>query len=41
MKMTAFWVEMPCSLIEVDPCFRGAYYPHDEGRMHPEKYVYF
>jgi len=33
--MTAFWDMMPCSLVEVDWCFRGAYYLHHHGN-HPD-----
>jgi hypothetical protein len=28
MKMTVFWDVVPCSLVEVYQCFRGAYYLH-------------
>jgi hypothetical protein len=31
MKMTAFWDIAPCSLIEVDRHFRGAYCLHHQG----------
>jgi hypothetical protein len=32
MKMIiAFWDVVPFSLVEVDRCFRGAYYLHHEG----------
>jgi hypothetical protein len=31
MKMTAFWDIAPCSLIEVDRRFRGAYCVHHQG----------
>jgi hypothetical protein len=29
--MTAFWDIIPCSLVEVDQCFRGAYSLHHQG----------
>jgi hypothetical protein len=29
--MTAFWDNAPCSLIEVDQHFRGAYFPYHQG----------
>jgi hypothetical protein len=32
-KMTAFWVITPCSLVEVDWRFRGAYCLHLQGLM--------
>jgi hypothetical protein len=31
MKVIAFWDASPCSLIEVDWCFRGAYCLHHQG----------
>jgi hypothetical protein len=31
MKMTAFWDIAPCSLAEVDRCFRGVYCLHHQG----------
>jgi hypothetical protein len=31
MKMTAFWDIVPCSLTEVDRCFRGVYFLHCQG----------
>jgi hypothetical protein len=39
MKMTVFWDGMPCSLVETDRRFRGAYCmyhrrPDDEGSKH-------
>jgi hypothetical protein len=35
VKMTAFWDILPCSLVEVDLRFRGAYcLPDDGGSMH-------
>jgi hypothetical protein len=30
MKVTAFWVMVPCSLVEVDWCFRGVYCLHHQ-----------
>jgi len=32
--MTAFWDIVPCSLVEVDRCFRGAYWLHHQGDDH-------
>jgi hypothetical protein len=41
MKMTVFWDVVPCSLVEIHRCFRGAYClhhqndrPHDGGSKH-------
>jgi hypothetical protein len=31
MKMTSFWDIEPCSVVEVDTCFRGAYCRHRQG----------
>jgi hypothetical protein len=31
LKMTALWVKVQCSLIEVDRCLRGAYCLHHHG----------
>jgi hypothetical protein len=31
MKMTVFWDTVMCSLVEIDPCFRGAYCLHHQG----------
>jgi hypothetical protein len=36
--MTAFWDIMPCTLVEVDRCFRGAYCFRHQG---DETSVYF
>jgi hypothetical protein len=33
MKMTAFWDIAPCSLVEVDRHFRGAYCLHHQGDL--------
>jgi hypothetical protein len=30
MKMTVFWNSVPCSVIESDQCFRGAYCLHQQ-----------
>jgi hypothetical protein len=30
LKMTVFWDVAPCSLIEIDQCFRGAYCFHHQ-----------
>jgi hypothetical protein len=32
MKMAVFWDVAPCSLVDVDWCFRGAYCLHHQGR---------
>jgi hypothetical protein len=37
MKMTAFWDIAPCSLVEVDWCFRGGYYLHRQGGLMKHK----
>jgi hypothetical protein len=29
MKITAFWDIVPCSLVDVDRCFRGGCYLHN------------
>jgi hypothetical protein len=34
LKMLAFWDVAPCSLSEVDRCFKGAYLPDDGGSTH-------
>jgi hypothetical protein len=34
MKMTIFWDVVLCSLVEIDQCFRGAYYHHHQGDMY-------
>jgi hypothetical protein len=31
MNMTAFWDTAPCSFVEVDRCFRGAYCLRHQG----------
>jgi hypothetical protein len=31
MKVTVFWDVVPCSLLELHQCVRGAYYFHREG----------
>jgi hypothetical protein len=31
MKMTVFWDVAPCSLVEIDQYFRGAYCLHHQG----------
>jgi hypothetical protein len=31
MKMAVFWIVVPCSLVEVYQCFRGACYFHHHG----------
>jgi hypothetical protein len=36
MKMTAFWDIVPCSLVEVDRRFRGAYCLHHQGDEGPD-----
>jgi hypothetical protein len=33
MKMTVFWNVAPCSLVEIDRRFRGAYYLHHQGAL--------
>jgi hypothetical protein len=33
MKMTAFWNKVPCSLVEADRPFRGAYCLHHQGSL--------
>jgi hypothetical protein len=35
MKIRVFWDIPPCSLVGLDRRFRGAYFPHPQGR-HPE-----
>jgi hypothetical protein len=40
MKMTVFWDVAPCSLVEVDRRFRGAYCLHIQGDI-SEKAVSF
>jgi hypothetical protein len=40
MKMAVFWVIVPCSLVEVCHCFRGAYCLHHQGD-HSEMLTYF
>jgi hypothetical protein len=32
MKMTAFWVIQPCSLVEVNRRFSNTYCPHQDDR---------
>jgi hypothetical protein len=34
MKMTVFWDVAPCSLVEINRRFRGAYRPDDGGSNH-------
>jgi hypothetical protein len=31
MKMAIFWDVAPCSLVDTDKCFRGAYFLHHQG----------
>jgi hypothetical protein len=31
MKMTAFWNMVPCSLVDVEQCFRGVYCLYHQG----------
>jgi hypothetical protein len=38
MKMAAFWDTAPCSLVDVDRCFRGAYCSHHQGN--PEDIIF-
>jgi hypothetical protein len=33
LKMTAFWDIAPCSLEEIDYCFRGAYCLYHQGTL--------
>jgi hypothetical protein len=35
MKFRVFWDVAPCSHVEVDQRFRGAYCLHDQGLVHP------
>lgn len=38
IKMAVFWNFMLCSLVQINPRFRGGYCPHHEGHCdHPDE----
>jgi hypothetical protein len=40
MKMMAVWDIAPCTLVEVDRCFRDAYYLHHQDNGGGSKHLY-